>query len=157
MDPGYEYTFVELQQKLVELQKEKKKRIEFVQRIINNTIDYLGKKGELLTDITLKRIDDVCTNCSQICEATYLPTGLFIGHFNNYELIAWLKINAKTFMAELIVEEKKSGAQLVKATMLVGDDKWTLEHFSGEENQEKDVTDFIDDITRLVEIYVNSL
>lgn len=151
------YTFAELQEKLLELQKEKKRRIESAQKAVNNAFDDIGGKGELLTEIMLKRIDDVCTDCCQMSEVKHLPTALFIGYFDGYNLSAWLKISTKTNIAELIVEEGKSGARLVKADMLVGNNEWTLGHFSGEENQEKDVTDFIDDITKVVEVYFNSL
>lgn len=150
------YTFVELQRKLLELQKEKKKRIEFAQKSVNNVFDEIGSKEELLTDIMLKRIDDPYTDYSEISEVENLPKALFIGFFDDYKLIAWLKISIKTNIAELIVE-KESGAQILKAEMPVGNNEWSLEHFWGEENEEKDVTDFIDDITKVVEIYANSL
>lgn len=130
----------------------------------NSLNEYMdSNEDNLVTEFLLHDIRDECMDCSEKCRSKHYPILTFTVFFDatgEEEFFATLTIDLNKSYATLDVTANKSDIKLCSAKTNLKTNKWTFtpnDDRSFEEDVQRDVTKFIEELDPLVDIYINAL
>jgi len=144
-----------LRKAIKDLQSQINTRIVTAKNSLNEYLD--GNEDNMLSEFFIHDIRDTCMDCSKQCQSKHYPVLTFTVFFDktgDEEFFATLTIDLNKTYATLNVTANKSDIQLFSAKKNLTTDKW---NFTPNDNMDDDVSNFIEDIDPLIDIYINAL